>query len=277
MRSDRTYCSRACASVGSGKRRRIQNEWETIVVFGDVHVPFQDDTAVNLVFEFIEREFPDTIVINGDFADCYNISNFDKDPERGVRFKDEVAEVRSWLEKLRNVSRNADIIYVSGNHEHRLTRYLNTEARQLKGIEGLSIPEQFHFDELGIQWIDCVADRFTDTYVRIGDLLIGHFAKISVHSGYTAKNLLDQYGMSLIQAHVHSMGSSNKNLESGAIMAWEGGCLCDLNPHYCKQKKWMHGFHVVHKRKDGDFFHVEPVMILDGKYFYGGNVYYPEG
>ena len=273
MRSDRTYCSVKCAHGHKAKAREMKRKLETTVVFGDVHIPFQDDVALGLALSFIEREKPDRVVINGDFLDCYDVSSFDKNPDRKARFKDEIAHGREVLGELRRVSGKAEIIYIYGNHEHRLSRYLNTEARALKGLAGLTIEEQLHLDELDIQFVDCHADKFIDTYIRIGELLIGHFAKVSPYSGYTAKNLLDQYGMSLIQAHVHSMGSSNKVLETGPVMGWEGGCLCSLDPHYTKQKKWMHGFHVVHMNRGGEFFHVEPVSIIDGKYFYGGELF----
>ena len=270
IRPDRTYCSVACSAAARAEART----WEKTVVFGDVHIPFQDDVALNLVTEFIARENPDRIIINGDFADCYDVSSFSKDPLRKASFPDEVLLVREKLGEIRNAAPRAEIIYLSGNHEHRLHKYIIDNAKALRGLDGMTIEEQFHLRQMDIKWIPCRADRFTDTFVEVGQsLLVGHFAMVRAHSGYTAKNLLDRYGKSLIQGHVHSVGSSNKTLANGQIMGWEGGCLCGLEPHYCRPFKWCHAFHVVHSRPDGEFFHVEPVLIINGSYFYGGKMH----
>lgn len=276
MRTDRRYCSVACSNAAAGVRRRDNADWETTVVFGDAHIPFQDVDALGLVLRFIRETQPDRVILNGDIADCYEVSSFSKDPLRKASFPEEVREVRAVLTQLRESVPDAQITYVSGNHEHRLVRYLIDNARALRGLEGLSIPEQFHLPQLNIEWIPCHGDKFMDTYTEVGELMVGHFNMARAHSGYTAKNLLDQWGRSLIQAHVHSVGMSNKTISSGQIAAWEGGCLCQLKPHYCVPRKWCHAFHVVHRRRAGEFFHVEPVLILDGRFFYGGKLWTAE-
>lgn len=251
--------------------------WETTVVIGDVHVPFHDPVALGLVYQFIEQTQPDRVIINGDFLDCYKISHFSKDPLRGQAFPAEIAAARDLLRKLRRVAPDAEITFISGNHEHRLHRYIINNAPELRGLDGLCIEDQLHLGDLNIGWVPCLADKFIDTFIRDGELLIGHFSAANQYSGYTAKALLDKYGLSLIQAHVHSMGVSNKTLADGPVMAWEGGCLCDLHPHYCHPQKWCHGFMVVHREFGGTFFHVEPVLILGEngcrQFFYGGRLW----
>jgi len=276
MPSGTRYCSVSCSNIAAGVRRRDRADWETIVVFGDVHIPFQDPAALGLVLRFIKETQPDRVILNGDIADCYEVSSFSKDPLRKASFPEEVREVRAMLTLLRESVPNAQITYVSGNHEHRLVRYLIDNANALRGLDGLSIPEQFHLDKLNIDWIPCHGDKFMDTWTECGELMVGHFNMARAHSAYTAKNLLDQWGRSLIQAHVHSVGMSNKTLASGMVAGWEGGCLCNLNPHYCVPRKWAHAFHVVHRRRSGEFFHVEPVLIIDGRFFYGGKLWTAE-
>lgn len=246
------------------------DEWSTTVVFGDVHIPFHDPSSVDLVYRFIEDIQPDRVVINGDLLDCYKVSHFSKAPTRGEELHTEIALGRAYLETLREIAPGAEIVLICGNHEHRLHRYICDNAAALYGLEGLSIPDQLHLDQLDITWVDCPADRFVDTYIRIGGLLIGHFDTYRTNSGYTARYLLDKYGLSLVQGHVHSFGSSNKTLADGAVMAWESGCLCDLAPHYCVPTKWMHGFVVIHHDPAGERFHVQPVLIMDDGFFYGG-------
>ena len=262
-------CSPGCANELKGK-------YEVAVVLGDVHIPFEDKRALDLVLNYCESRQPDSIILMGDVLDCYEISDFLKDPERGLRFPEEVKEGRRRLEELRKRCPKARITYIQGNHEHRLTKYVIRNAGGLRGLDGLSIPGQLRLEENGITWIAQDSDKFIDTYISLlgGRLLIGHFDMVRKDSGYTAKGLLDQYGCSIIDGHVHSVGTSNKTLANNKlVMAWENGCLCDLHPHYCHPRKWMHAFSVVHLPVDGEghYFHVDHKIIINYS-FWDGNV-----
>lgn len=213
------------------------------------------------------------MVINGDFSDCYTLSPFSKDPLRGGSFAEEAAQARTWLEMLRKIVPNAKIMYLAGNHEHRLHKYLLSEAPELRGVRGLSLPEQYNLEELEIEWVAPESDRFVDNFIPLGRLLVGHFNRASKHAGYTVKNLIDDYGVSLIQGHTHSFGSHNRNLAHGEVMGWESGCLCNLEPFYCRQKNWRHAFCVVHHHTMSDYFCVEPIGYVKHKFFYGGKLW----
>lgn len=257
--------------MGISKRK-----WRKAIVLGDMHIPYHDVAVVNLVYDFIAANNFDLVILIGDMADCYDISDFSKDPERGVRFIDEARIVRANLKQLReSAGKKARIIYISGNHEHRLRRFLIRNAPQLVGFPGTTIPEVFGFKELKIEWVGCAAERFCDTYWQFEDyeILFGHWARVAKHSAYTGKLIMDDYGISLIQGHVHSFGTHERNLERGPVQAWENGCLCDLNPLYMKQKNWMHAFHVVWFETPGHFFDVESVRIINGQFRYGGELW----
>lgn len=257
--------------MGSTKRR-----WRKAIVLGDIHIPYHDVGVLNLVYDFIQHNEFDLVILIGDIADCYDISDFSKDPVRGVRFPDEARIVKANLRQLReSAGKKTKIVYVAGNHEHRLRRFLMKNARALVGLPGLTIPEIFGLKELGIQYVDCTAEKFCDTYWRFEDyeILFGHFAKVSKHSAYTAKLLVDDYGVSLIQGHCHSFGTHERLLERGWVQGWENGCLCDLNPPYTKQKNWMHAFHIVWFETPGSYFDVESVRIINGQFRYGGELW----
>lgn len=244
-----------------------------LVVLGDIHIPFHDQRALQLVLAFLPTITPDVVVLNGDIADQYEISSFDKDPRRKASLVSELAEVESFLTLLREIVPKSRIVYIYGNHEHRFHKYLIREAPALVGLKGMSLREQLNLEKLNIEAVETHGDRFTDNYVRFGNLLVGHFDKAHKNSGFSAKALLDEYGESLIQAHVHSVGSSNKTLESRQIMGWEGGCLCDLNPLYTKQKKWAHCFHVVDMEQEGHFFHVQQVLLVNYQFLWGAELW----
>jgi len=270
---DRTYCSVACANRAIAAKTKIRKSWTRVVVLGDVHIPFQDQRVVSLVLMFIKEYNPNVVILNGDIVDCYDISSFDKDPQREASLVQELREAKEFFEKLRECAPTAEIRYVYGNHEHRFHKYIIRNARSLAGLIGISLAEQLELSKFGITPIATSGDRFTDNYTKVGTLLVGHFDKVCKHSAYTAKLLLDDYGCSLIQAHVHSIGSSNRTLDGGEIMGWEGGCLCDLRPLYCKPKKWAHAFHVIQLENDGNFFHVDPIHIINYKFWWGDELW----
>ena len=98
-----------------------------IVVYSDIHAPFQDDRAIEVVNKFCQWFQPHTVVLIGDVADFYAISKFDKSPRRadGNSFFDEMLTVRRVLKSIRDANPKAKIIYIVGNHSFRLRKFLN--------------------------------------------------------------------------------------------------------------------------------------------------------
>ena len=46
----------------------------------DLQVPFHDPKAIDICFEYLTKEGIDTLFINGDFVDFYQLIDFQKDP-----------------------------------------------------------------------------------------------------------------------------------------------------------------------------------------------------
>jgi predicted phosphodiesterase len=88
-----------------------------VVVYSDIHAPFQDDRAVELVNKFCRWYQPEKVVIDGDLIDFYAISKFDKSPRRatGDALTQEVAVTQRILKSIRQANPNADITLVCGN------------------------------------------------------------------------------------------------------------------------------------------------------------------
>lgn len=223
---------------------------------------------------------PDLIVINGDLADCWEISKFDKNPahHQAGRLAKELDEVRDFLRKLRKRFLKARIVYILGNHEHRWALFISSHARELHGLPGMTLQDQLGLEDLRIE---CIYSGNRESSWLWGKLLIGHFNLASMHSGYTAKNLLDRKGISLVQAHTHRGGSSFKRLWDRDIVAHEGFCLCDRSPAYVDRPNWQLGFTIVYKDRKSDHFFVEPhpiAEIVNGdkttlKAFFNGTFY----
>lgn len=254
-----------------------------MVVISDTHCPFQDDTAVWLVNEFCKWYKPQIIVIDGDLIDFYAISKFDKAPQRATResLQQEVMVAREILKQIRKVNPKARIILVVGNHEFRLRKYIYRKRLEdpeldtflkLAGVDTANIfANMLHLKELGVELADLNPDiaKFTDNYIRIGNLYIGHWDKANKHAAYTAKNLLAEKGVNLLQAHTHRIGTHIKTTLTDTIEAHEIGCLCSLDPHYTAKQDWAHGFAVVEGDRDFEHFTVHLIHIRDYEFRYG--------
>lgn len=86
------------------------------VVVSDIHFPFQDDNAIKAFFRFLKENTVDTIILNGDILDFYDVSSFDKDPDRINSLQKEINLAKRFFKRLREVAPNSKIIFIKGNH-----------------------------------------------------------------------------------------------------------------------------------------------------------------
>lgn len=251
-------------------------DYESALVIGDYHIPFHDERAIELTLKIGDQLKPDYIIINGDGGDFWEISRWEKSPHlRGrAALPEEIRVHRKFLTDLRKRFPFAKIKYIGGNHDHRMHSYIVQNATALYGLEGLSLPEQLHFAENGIEWI---YNHRKEASWMWGKLLIGHFDKVSKHSAYTAKALIEDKGISCMQNHTHRGGVFFKRTYDRTLVGYENFCLCDINPPYLDRPNWQQGFSVIFKDKETDLFHVDqyPIINIDNSYrtMYKGKIF----
>ena len=101
-------------------------------IINDLHRPFHDPTALATVLDIISDAHIDRIILNGDVMDMYNVnSHGPTHPLVGSLLEDEISDTRMWLEELRKRFPEKEIIFLYGNHEDRLERFLIQYARKL--------------------------------------------------------------------------------------------------------------------------------------------------
>src|SRR5256712_6585329 len=173
--------------------REKTTTYQLVVIANDFHIPFHDEKALLLFQLFLRRERPDWLILNGDFQDCWEISNYDLTPRTGKEFKEEIQIGKRVLRSFRRSLPRSRITWIEGNHEFRLRKYLIQRAKELYGLSGLSIPEIFDLKRLAIEYQACHAgaSKFADNFIRVGDLYVGHWDKVSMHGGYAAKGLVE--------------------------------------------------------------------------------------
>lgn len=165
------------------------------VVLSDIHFPYQDDKAIKAVYKFLEQYPVDTIILNGDILDFYDVSSFDKDPERINSLQEEINLAQKFFKKLRDLSPNGRIVFVKGNHEQRIERYLKKHP-ELYSLDALKLPNLLGLDKFNIE--------YKDKGFKLGSLKIIHGDMVRKFSAYTARGELEKHDSSGISSHCFS-------------------------------------------------------------------------
>ncbi len=235
----------------------VHTDLHRVFVYGDVHIPYQDPDGLAIMFDALSVYKPDHIIVAGDLIDCEEISTFPK-REGVVKLVDELCAGEEHIKKLRLIAPDARISYLEGNHERRFARYVGSRAPALLEVKDVSVDTLLNLSNYGVDFYPST-DRGIS--IDLGKLLVGHWSRVSKHSAYTAKLLLDDYGKSHIQGHTHRLGAHFRTLADRTLVGYEGGCLCLLKVKYMEFPNWQHGFHTITIAPDG-IFQVQQIPII---------------
>jgi predicted phosphodiesterase len=247
------------------------NSWSAFVIdsahevlcIADIHIPYHDPNALRIALTYGRKRSPDIILINGDAADFFSVSRWEKDP-RQRDLAGEIKAVREFLEVLRSAFPKARIIFKKGNHEERWERYLSVKAPELLSVEEFAMEKVLHFDKHGVEPVgDCRP-------IRVGKLNVihGHEYKFNISNPVNpARGFFMRAKVHVIGSHLHqSSQHSEKNIDQDVISTWSTGCLCDLHPDYAPLNNWNHGLAFISVDRAGAF-HVDNLRIIDGKVY----------
>jgi len=241
---------------------------EVQLVINDLHVPYQDNEALELVLKFGHSLKPDKLFILGDFIDMYSISKFDRNPERVTNLQTEFNMGRDLLYKIIDTIRPSQTIFIEGNHTDRLRKFI-WHNPVLDGC--IDVKEKLGINDLGIEYYE-----YGKNYIYKNKLIYTHGNKINKYSAYTAKNMLDDLGLSVIFGHTHRLGSHYRTDYSGAKGAFENGCLCqtDLALEWFRREviDWQKSISVIKWVEDR--FNVHQICIPKDKFIIYGKHYY---
>jgi predicted phosphodiesterase len=234
-----------------------------IGIISDVHLPFHEKTPLVEALKHCRKFKPTHLVLNGDIADFFSVSFWEKDP-RKRDLKNEIQTTRDFLELLRKQFKDAEIIYKLGNHEERWERYLRVKAPELLGVADFEIQKVLRFEDHGIQ---CVSDCRP---IRAGHLNIihGHEFRWGITSPVNPARGFYQRGKECaLGGHLHQTSAHNeKSMNDIIISCWSTGCLCDLKPDYAPMNKWNHGFATTELDKGG-MFEVHNYKLIHGRVY----------
>lgn len=208
------------------------------------------------------------LIIAGDFLDIPYMmpKNPDfqtwKDRKDGVdmfflpKFEEEIKWGNDTLDALQSTFNH--IVFLHGNHDQpRLeefkAKYCPVEYR-----------DHFNMDtKLNLLKRNIGSIPYGD-WLDMGDLSIthGNYCGTSAHK----KHYEAAGSRNVVFGHVHSAESKSFHIRGITRKAWSLPAMCDLNPHYIKNRdmNWSNGFATVQMRPDGKFnFHTH--LIIDNK------------
>ena len=118
-----------------------------VLVLSDIHIPYQDNKALELALNYGLENKVNAIYLNGDTIDMYQGSRFIKD--RRLRdLAGELEMTRQFLKTLQNTFK-CPIYFKIGNHCDRWENYLRLKAPELLGIDDFKLEQILRLREYG--------------------------------------------------------------------------------------------------------------------------------
>lgn len=246
----------------------MANKLEKILFIPDCHIPYEDKRAYDLMLKVAKDMKPDHLIILGDYADFYAVSSHSKDPNRMLKFDKEVEATKRRLDELKAL-KVKNKVFIAGNHENRLERYLMDKAPELYNM--VTIPELFKLKEKGFRYVPYKSDY------KLGKLYLTHDCG---NAGRFAHNkALDTYQHNIIIGHTHRLGYSvegNADGERhlGAMFGWLGDVREVDYMHRVKAARdWALGFGIGYLDKSTGYIYVTPIPIVDYSVVVDGKLY----
>ena len=248
--------------------QKSKNKLEKVLLIPDCHVPYHDAKAFELLLK-VGKEFkPDHVIVGGDFADFYSVSSHSKDPNRMLKFDWEIAETRKAIKQVADLGAKNNV-FVSGNHESRLERYLQEKAPELYNM--VKIEELFDLKKLKFTYIP-----YKQSY-QLGKLNVTHdCGKAGAYAHYDALNAFQH---NIVINHTHRIGytvvgNAQNERHVGAMFGWLGDIEQVDYMHKIKaMRDWSLGFGIGYLDKATGNIYLTPVpivnytVVVEGKLF----------
>lgn len=211
---------------------------------------------------------PKHLVILGDFADGETLSAHPATKPGERDFEDELKVVQECLDQLDLIGAE-NKIYIEGNHEFRLDRYLMERAPAL--FRCIRWQNTLELHRRGWQWVPYRKSA------RIGKLHLTHdtgSAGMNAH-----RTSAKAFGGSTVIGHTHRMAYEVTGRFDGtpylaAMLGWLGDAEKAAGYiHEAKASDWVHGFGVFHLEPETGVVHVQPVPIVHGRCVVHGVLY----
>lgn len=230
-------------------------------IINDIHLPYHNLEALTACFDFLKKEEPDAIFINGDVLDIHQLSYFEKDPEK-KHFFQELEIFKQFFDVLKKTF-DVKIYFKFGNHEERYQRFLFQKAKELVGVKEFELE---NIIKARAEGIEIIKDK---RIVIINGLPFVHgheFGRGFFSPVNAARGLFLRAKHTAVQGDCHSTSEHvEKDLLGKMMTTWSVGCLCGLTPQWLPINKWNAGFAKMDLDSNGIEYEFRNYRILNGK------------
>ncbi len=294
--------------------RPPSREWKTAVILPDIQMggwhdehgvlhTTHDERALSVVRQAVRDIQPDKVIGVGDNLDLPNFSlKFVRSPAFARDTQVAIDRFTLFGGELRHDAPGAEIVFIEGNHEKRLTLWALQCAAAAFGLKrGAALPEDWpvlsvpylcRMEEHGIEYLEGYP---ANTYWLNERLRVVHGDKVKGRGSTAHLYLGDEDRVSTIFGHVHRIEKAMKTREAFSgprtVLAECFGCLCRVDgavPSVRSGLKsngqptggtmnWQQGFGVVEYQPGDGLFTTESVPIFDGRAKYRGQEFVGEG
>lgn len=256
-----------------------RNLWVTLF---DLHVPEVHEPTWNATMDFIRRN-QDRIagfLFGGDQANNTEISHHTQGkplfrPTGSYKRNTQLLDLRAkQIERI--LPEEAERVWIVGNHDAWEDQLVEHQP-ELQGT--VERPILLGLEERGWEVIKLGEPKMLGKLTVIhGEALTGIGNQASV---YHAKRAVETYCTSVLYGHLHSAQSYTKVLPHSRKDKWMAFCspaACATNPAYLQNRPtaWVNGLTLVElhdPRNERSNFNVYPVIVSDGQFSFGGEVY----
>jgi hypothetical protein len=251
------------------------------VVFGDTQLPYHDPKCLAVVEGIIAAEQPDILLHMGDMVDCFQISDYDRDPNRLTSLQDDIDASRTYLHRWAQLAPQARRVLLEGNHEDRLRRVIwnlpgtASELARLRSFQqAMTWPNLLGLDEIGWEYIPGGAQSRTPVLPKLISIHGHQLGGSTVVEGGTARKAIQKFGRSVIVGHHHRACVIARRDHNGQAFGIESGatCLLDGQP-YGQDWNWQQAVTVIEWSEDRTVMTVNQVLVRDGRALWRGQDY----
>jgi hypothetical protein len=259
--------------------------------------PTHDEKAISITLGVIKNTQPEVIACVGDNLDFPEMGKYLTYPAYAQTTQASIDRATLFCAQMRAAAPDAKIIWLAGNHEERMPKYLLVNAGAAYGLRKGNIPESWpvlsvpylcRMDEFGVEYRPGypASDYWINEKLRV---IHGDRVK---SSGSTAHIYLNSEKTSVIYGHIHRIEVAYKTREDfdgprtimaaspgclaridGAIPSTKGGVDLDGRP-LTRHENWQQGLAVVQYEDSGAHrFTYDTIPIYNGWAMYNGKEY----
>lgn len=253
--------------------------------------PLHDMRAMDIAAQVVFDQQPNEIVIGGDSVDLPSWSTkFTHGPEFAACTQPALIALAWYIHRLHSLSPHSRIIYIEGNHEHRIAKSLMEKNLG----EACALRPVMEPDGPAIMSIERLLDlkglpvEFAEEYPKGRfwpnenvDIIHGHIHRGD--SGQTAQAILKDARHSTIFNHLHRREMIWKTAHpfqgEREYMAACFGALCRIDsavPAATPRVNWQQGCGVLNYAPGNGRFNADQVVIQDGYSIWRGNEFIAE-